>query len=658
MRRDRHFGEWAHFLFALLFLLPLAGKGDEMVRKLLAPETRMAALKKVLEIDEPFYREQTLEEFSADVGFVSIFDLPQPGFPSLKVVLWSSDYELYETEKYEELTEVGELAEAALIWEPGRPWLDGCALLLLTDEKVIPDSWEFLPAGVFADWDGDGFIDLIEITKISIESKDPEVGEKWMAERVTVRSVIPGYPWKAAFLCHPRKSRIQAAERRLSMRMGAGKQFELAFSDASGGETGVLSAAEEGAKPDFGTEIQPGIFFLTPGPGDKIELDRFAKEILGIPQPRIGRSSARVWELSHPKKRSDDSLGEWPHLAKSLEGLSPAEASLAAVEEYRGDLHRELYELRLAEKPDPIQKGWVETLVEPGWSDSVRTVWWLPEAGLASTWDLSGLGSGSVRRMEIDREPLAWWMDWLAALDSVRSRPRFLMASHPSHSTAGGDDHTRIKLDLVSLGKDPRSREFHAVPTLWYEIRGPYDREVAGLIAAIHAAPWSWEPSGEIERISLREALPEWIDDADLRSHLPAPVIRHAILAAGWNGWEEHREGLTRLRSIAESESPEAQIYWKGLQEIQKVEREKGWMWFHFATGDDKEEQLELQQLDHELCRLRSVLAGTVTVEFRETVEVALRMLEEREDPEALEEWGKSKEPGSKWAWRLLQRLR
>jgi hypothetical protein len=294
----------------------------------------------------------------------------------------------------------------------------------------------------------------------------------------------------------------------------------------------------------------------------------------------------------------------------------------------------------------------VEVVVEPGWADSSFTVWWLKEND-AECWVCEPKdGATAFAVSKVAREPLVHWISTLSHLDRVRSVARHAAYNELDHDRFGGDDHTIITVRAgvvkpVSLlaAFDP------GVPTLWNAIRGPVDRPLTGVLAAVLGnAPPGWDSSGTFERHDLTEAAasllgPEIIDT------VPPPLARQVIRLIGLQGRENERGRLDTL--LDHWGAPDAAEV--ALTEARKEHRIASHRVWEPKVG-------KWGRLHRAINHLRDLEVEQVTdtsAQLRETVLQTLRMLDVRDDPAKLEAWSKEVgEAGASWATERLQQMK
>jgi len=303
--------------------------------------------------------------------------------------------------------------------------------------------------------------------------------------------------------------------------------------------------------------------------------------------------------------------------------------------------------------------GWVDVHVQPGWDSSNRWVWWLPKDGAVQCWDIATTGYGYAAVSDVPREMGTWWMQWLLALDRVRTVPKFNRSQSPNHDRDSGEDFTIIEMQVAMTEPELQEVDYSAVPTLWRAMRGPYGRDVASVIATAigmtpEMTPQGWEFDRAFGKRDLQELARVWLEP-EMVQEVPPPLVRHAVLSIGTRGWQEHRQLLEKLlRSLGEKTDEEKELN-KITETIHISMKEKG-HWFYYDVDSDPE-AIHFQKMDKRLRHLENTLTGSPGFELRESIVTALRMLDCYDDKNALEAWSKEKSMWSSWAAERLKEI-
>jgi hypothetical protein len=256
----------------------------------------------------------------------------------------------------------------------------------------------------------------------------------------------------------------------------------------------------------------------------------------------------------------------------------------------------------------------------------------------------------------VPREPLAHWIAILAHLDRVRSVARDRVYDDLDHDRDGGDDYTILTIRAAVVDPSPRLAAFDpSVPTLWNAVRGPVDRPLTGVLAAVLGnAPPGWEATGNFERRDLNAAAADLLQPGTIAT-VPPPLARQVIRLLGIHGREREKPLLEALLDhwgppdagdLAFSESRRERrvaerIVWSPPYDLSDATRHR----LHLAIA--KLRELEQRHADD------------TPVQLRESVMQTLRMFDSHDDPARLEAWSKEiDDPGAPWAIRRLEELK
>lgn len=670
--------------FLLVFMARLKGQetteplhlGEDWFNRLHAPETRTVALRewdkarRVREKENIPGEEDTLEYFSALHRDIQVLKAPQPGQPEAWLVWWRNDYsaarevlEGPDPDNYPPASAPGEIHRSDTDpWRPGEPWLESAGAFLTNEQGRIFSGVNYLGLGVIADADGDGLLDWVELRELSFrkrESPDAKsLPSEYQADLVSIGPIDPDAPRTAAWIWNlrpygPRVARAFLFDIR-SRTDGAGLDLVAVRADPSAPAEPaeiVMNRREEAI---------PVAEVVALGPGNAHDTaTSFAEQKFGWTKASVGWGSGAVDEMKagEPTRASLDSPRRDFVVPPGIAALAPDQAALALVDHNRDDSHRERFDL-VIEPPLPKapETGWVEVVVEPGWADSSFSVWWLKE-NEAECWVCEPKdGATAFAVSKVAREPLVHWISVLSHLDRVRSVAKRAAYDELVHDRFGGDDHTIITVRAGVVKPAPFLVAFDpGVPSLWNAIRGPVDRPLTGVLAAVLGnAPSGWDSSGTFERRDLTEAAatllrPEIIDI------VPPPLARQVIRLIGLQGRENERGRLHAL--LDRWGAPDAVEV--ALNEARKEHRIASHRVWEPSVGlsDGKWQRLNLAI--HRLRDLEAEQVNDTPAQLREAILQTLRMFDAGDDPAKLETWSKEVgDAGASWAMERLARLK
>ncbi len=629
--------------------------------KLQNPITRTLALKNILNTTDDYFSEQSLADFEKNIHPVRLIDAPQASHPNASLLLWSQRNLFYNPERYpptaKEIQARKKYESSQGIWNAGQPWINSYSYLLVSPHKVLNDGFNFLGCGTIADFNGDGFLNTLEIQRLHIEEKEKKLNKKsWLADLIVIRPLDLSQPILGSWLCNARSDQqrrnwlfdIQKSKKDSSLNLilsSTQLKKEIVLSWHSGQKT-FRAAAEPLPKtihPLDDARVWPGT-----------ELKAYAKAHLAFSQPSFGVGSDPFWQLwsrSNGKPSSNfDFKDVWkPILPNGITSLTPAEAAMKTVENNRNDSHRYLYDLAFEGQSIEPASAWVDVQSQPGWGSPSRSIWWLPKQGPAQYWDIGTLGSGNAIVNQLPRETVAWWIEWLFAFDQVRSIPKFPRSSDQDHDRISGDDHTVFDIQIAMTSPPKKQVHFNAFPSLWKSMRGSYDREVASvLVSAIGQSPPDWELPENFEKQDMPDFARIWLNPSKIKD-IPPPLARHAILSIGNRGWQKQRPLLEALLDSLSPKSKNEITLDTLTSQLRDSIKNEGYDWFYFPHDNDSD-ALRYQKMDQDRRNLKTSLTGDPGFELRNTLITSLRMLDSYHNKKALELWSKESGPWAAWA--------
>jgi hypothetical protein len=671
--------------FLVVFMARLEGQevteplnlGDDWFNRLRAPETRTVALRewdearRVREKENIPEEEDTLEYFSALHRDIQVVKAPQPGQHEAWLVWWLNDYsaarevlEGPDPDKYPPASAPSGIHRTDTApWRPGEPWLESAGAFLTNEQGRIFSGVNYLGLGVIADADGDGLLDWVDLSTISLEKQVSGNAKRsppeYQADLVSIGPIDSDAPRTTAWIWNlrpygPRVARSFLFDIR-SRTDGAGIDLVAvrAYPSAPGEPAEIVMNGREAPVP--AAEV------VALGPGNVHDTaTSFAEQKFGWTKASVGWGSGAVDEMKagEPTRASLDGPRRDFVVPPGIAALAPDQAALALVDHNRDDSHRERFDL-VIERPLPKapETGWVEVVVEPGWEDSSLTVWWL-KANDAECWVFEPKdGAFSFAVSKVAREPLVRWIAILSHLDRVRSVARHAAYDELDHDRFGGDDHTIITVRAGVVKLAPLLAAFDpGVPTLWNAIRGPVDRPLTGVLAAVLGnAPPGWD--GDIstfERHDLTEAAasllrPEIIDT------VPPPLARQVIRLIGLQERENERGRLNALLDRW-GEPDAAEMALTKARKEHRIASHRVWEpSAGFADGKWRRLHLAINRLRD----LEAEQVNDTSAQLRESILQTLRMFDVGDDPAKLETWSKEVgDAGASWAMERLAQLK
>jgi hypothetical protein len=479
--------------------------GPAWFARILSPETRTQALREWFLASGESARETfaegegegSPEYFAAMHRSIRVLRAPQPGLPEAWLVCWIHDYigarEILvgpDPDAYPPAAPPRE-SDEGIAWRPGDPLAEAIGAFLTNDQGQALCGFGFLGKGAIADADGDGMLDWISLSRLLFRERPPQTAGDRAGERaadlVSIGPIHPDAPRSASWLINlgpggPKRERLH----RLGLREregGGGLEIFLVTNQPDEGPV----RGETVLRPTDPFQEMPGLLPL--GSGDPGAMaTSFAKREFGWNGVSLGWGSADAdFDAVEPKRATLELPGPGFSAPPGIAALSPDEAALALVEHNRDDTHRARFDLVLEPPlPEAPDSGWVEVVVEPGWAESSREIWWLREDG-AECWICRPMERNAHFAVSaVAREPLAHWISILAHLERVRSVPRRVGFDRLEHDRFGGDDHTIVTVRAAIVGPSARLVEFEpGIPSLWNAVRGPVDRPLAGVLAAV-----------------------------------------------------------------------------------------------------------------------------------------------------------------------------
>ncbi len=617
--------------------LPLPDMGPEWFERLKNPETRIAALYELGKahagrgnpLGEP-------EQFAADHQRTLVFPCPQPDLPGAWAVLVECDWELsvahlsgaepevyephpLETERQRKWdVELSNPPEGFAPWQAGQSWFEALSGFLVDPSGRQLGEGFFASPGVPADFDGDGRLDLLEVSRLHLESG-------MVMDGISIGPLATHQPRKAMIYCNPRK-RFSATPRsfRFDIRRSDGGGHELAMIPADRNLPDITFRFHKEKFVASEDPLPDGILIDTAPEGDGYHAARrFLKShgeaLSGVggdgtleldvrlsdkPVPRLGLES-RKWSLPE------------------TDGLSPREAAHALAGHQFSPFTKEHLELAsIGEAAQPATLGWLEHWTDGGgWGDESVVVWKLGDSS-AECW--KQVHSTTFVVSEVSAEELGRRIAIMHELDRIRSVPKTPFAPRIDHDRMGGDDHPVFRVRTMTVSPDPLGTVFNeCTPSFWKSVGSRYDRNLACVIATLFAG----SPPEEGRTVNLREIAADWLAPDEV-AKIPPGLSRAAVGAIGKNQWIELKPGLEKLlASFGPATADE-----KRLAELSQFIRENYQRLFHLDGRDGWTLRHKLRDAEKEKQRLEVKLTGDPRYELRGVVEKSLEKLNREAD--------------------------
>jgi len=648
------------FLVGLVQILALLGAassepaspslGASWFARLRAPESRLAALRAWEQhVRAP---EDAASPFP-EHPLPRVLRCPQETIPDAWLVLWQRDDHLAEEallgpdpdayppasvaveREYAREIALRKRDEDGIVWVHGDPWLQSVYWFLTAPSGTVVGGEQFLDCGVIADADADGELDLVEFSSIRFRGDAP--ADRPLADLVTLGPVDPEAPRRFALVANFRGlGNAVTREWKFDLRpRGTDPGLDLwlvstADSDPFESERPIEFRAMPAAPsrlPDSVSTWEPGGASLDEHLA-ALGRERFGWKQCSPSRDPVDATLLRADELPQLQLPTGPTAFAAP---PSLLEMNPDDAALALVDHNRNAAHRANFDLVL-ETPSPSlpSAGWISLLKEPGWGPPTVEIWWL-RGDQAEYWALPAeadpVDLTSALTGPVDPLPLARSIALLLALDRVRTIPLRPESRSLHHDCFGGDDHEAFTVTAHAWTPRSEHAAFEvAFPTLWNALRGPYDRPAAGLMAAVFLErPAAISPQ-ELVRRQFSERAEEWFSP-DVIATVPAPLLRPVLLAVGAQARHELRPALEELLRVwgpptekeeelrhARAEAASAkEALWRGPHD-------PSWQPERVYRASVNDVRTREQQL-----------ASDPAVQFRESVEAALRRMAEAE---------------------------
>ena len=603
-------------VFASRSLADLPNLGPQWFARLQNSETRVEAL---WEWEQKQEYPKTRERFLAG-GPVWFFECPQKAHPGAYLVLRDGDFhrewerqfgrepEIY-PKHVEELRrerewrkEMAEREESGLVWKPGEPWLSSATGFLINDsgQQLAPKFW--IGAGVIADFEGDGFVDLFDVGRCHLD------GNK-VLDGLSIGPLDETKPRTHLYHCNFSNHWM---ERKRSWRFrivseGPAK-VGLRFSPRGGGEDVVYSGKSfEGRQKTIH-------YFGNPKGLSMEEISQFRKSIGKFK----GRGTDDAHELDAESKTPEAvEPMENPFSVPDLAGLSPREAAMAMVKGNQDSVHRKHFDLFPEGKPLALpESGWLEISNDcGGWYPDYVTVWWLKDE-VAECWIYGGdMKNLQLKKSVVPKEEVRWMMASVGELDRIRSVPTHPMVRKKRIRGSHFGDVPMDKVRMRSGGEIDSRWDFERdLAWEWTRMDGSYSRKLAGLFAGMMVRTLS---KGEEEGfVGWKKVGAEWLAD-DAYENVPPVLLQGFLDRCEKLKWREFKPQLLSLREkLIVQEDSLSKI--KRLEEIQRVMPD--WM----SEGELKKVRFSLLRQER---GLKESLVGDPRFELLEALEKALKQL-------------------------------
>lgn len=227
--------------------LPAAAEPDLLTMgagwfaRLKNPNTRVAALYEHQKARNGEDNVPGPEHFAAMNVDVSFFACPQPGKPGAwaivnttkwqdqKTLLYRTDEDDYpphplETERRAKREKESGVDTAFEPWQPGQPWNESLYGFLVDESGNELDEGYYASPGIIADFNGDGMLDLLEISRLSLK------GPKQYANLVSIGPLEHSQPRFLMLYCDFRVDVHAPRTKSFSVRKNQAGKLELLVS--------------------------------------------------------------------------------------------------------------------------------------------------------------------------------------------------------------------------------------------------------------------------------------------------------------------------------------------------------------------------------------------------------------------------------------------
>lgn len=627
------------FANALLAEEPIQ-MGPAWFARLQDPRTRIEALYELdTKVADGKYKLDDPEEFAANHHQTLVFPCPQPGLKGAWAVVtfndWDRSREILlgpEAETYpphpleverQAAWEAGydPLKPGFQLWQPGQPWLEGLSGFMVDETGTRLGEGFFGSPCVTADFDGDGMLDLLEVSRHHVEiGNDKE--KSALLDCLEIGPLADGLPRRTRVFANLRKGHAALRPWRFAVRKDAEGEWQVALVPEDKTKEEIVFRLENGEITCSVPALPKGIWWDRKPVGDKGDHPSQFLKAHGMKYSGVGSDSAKEIEAGRPNPPAWDSFEGRAWTLPETKDLPPREAALAMARHQFDPATLRHYEIAAAGEPvkEPTT-GWLERWCDGGgWADDFTVVWWLNNAS-AEQWAQKDHFTFLFQKM--DAEDVRRRIVITHELDRVRSVPMSPVAPADDHDQMGGDDMVFFRVRALSPGL-PATVFDEFAPILWKWVGSRYDRRLASAVAVEFAGrtPETGEPR------LIRDLAPLWLAPDNV-AKVPPGLSRAAVSAIGKNRWQDLRPLLEKLQTsfgpLSEDE--------KKLTEIEsRIRKNSG---YYKLQG--KAEWLaarELRKAEREKVALVSHLTGNPAFELREAIKEAFAYLDTPQDSE------------------------
>ena len=554
-----------------------------------------------------------------------VIQAPQKNMPEAWLVLRGKEYESSLERRYgreqkffpphpEErrrfentMGEMREREKTGEVWNPGEPWLDSVSGLLIdkSGRQLAGEFW--IGAGCLADFDGDGLLDLFQVSRYHSKGKSRVI------DGLSVGSLDPAEARDTLWFCNFAKDRFRT-----------NRDWKFRILEADGEGVGLrFVSTKSGLEFEFTEELSKDatkpVFQVSEPEGRRYQATANFFETIGEAIGGVGTDD--VDDLDADLHVTSPAEFDHRFGIPAVDGLSPRETARLIVSSGQSSVNQENFVIASAGPEVGIPtRGWLEGSSDGGcWLPVSATIWAL-DGDEASKWDFGRDENGDfLERVKVSADRVAWTMATVAELHQIRSVPRHPLVS--LRQNRFGSSNAPASMVRLLIGDPPKRKVVTPEVRLWdlVELSGRYHRDHAAAFATVlldHLSE-SEEPVVR-ERLDWRQAGKRWFETGQVRG-LPPILVRRLVQLAGDGKWQEYRDDFRKLRAEVKQANQEAGRR-SPLKEIAELMPE-----VYLKTETEKDRRT----LSREARKLRENLTGNYSFELEDALDSALKKLGE-----------------------------
>ena len=615
----------------------LPNMGPEWFARLLDRQTRIKALYELKKAGrEKGEKVPDFDAFSAEHQHALVFPCPQPDQPAAWVVLSDRNWEIsrqlwcgspvaaydphpVEIERRRKWdAETNERAPDFKPWQVGQPWLEGLSGCLIDSSGRQLDEGFFAGAGVVADFDGDGMLDLFQVARYYLKGGKSEMSRS--VDCLLIGPLSAKQPRRAMLFCNRREDLPESQQWRFAIRAAAGGSLKLVLVPATGNGPELEFGFHDGRFVSFAEKLPEGVQVNDQPKVDEWESARqFLKEH-GLELKGVGSDDAAELAADRPQRPRFGDFDSLKWALPNTDGLAPRQAAQAIVDSLFAKYYTPYYErVPLGDPVPPALTGWAELWSDGGgWGEESSKVWWLHD-GTAELWTQHDPATFFVAKVSV--EDVGRGIAIVHELDRLRTVPKQPFAPLEDHRRFGGEDIPFYQVRAMTFSTAPVVTRFDQCrPSVWQQVGSHYDRDLAAVIATTWLQSF---PEGKVsESRPIHGLAGAWLQPEAL-AKLPPALARAVVRAIGKNGWQDLKPSLMRLQEsfgkLTESEQRLAELGRK----IRIAEKQR----FGRSDRDEQLAERSLRALQREELQLTARMTGDLRHELRKEVKEALSSL-------------------------------